>query len=128
MGLDMYAYAIEKHVDNTDLSMHRNSNDELDGGEIHYWRKHHNLHGWMEMLYRKKGGTDDFNCTPVRLTVEDLDDLEHVINTRKLPETVGFFFGNNPPDDESDADDIQFIKDARAAIADGKDVYYNSWW
>ncbi|ODR91767.1 hypothetical protein A8M32_08600 [Sinorhizobium alkalisoli] len=24
---------------------------------LHYWRKHPNLHGWMERLYREEGGT-----------------------------------------------------------------------
>ena len=26
--------------------------------ELHYWRKHPNLQGWMENLYREKGGQD----------------------------------------------------------------------
>jgi hypothetical protein len=30
--------------------------------ELAYWRKHPNLHGWMEQLYRAKGGTaEDFS-------------------------------------------------------------------
>jgi hypothetical protein len=33
---------------------------------MHYWRKHPDLHGWMEKLCRAKGGKfDDFNLAPV---------------------------------------------------------------
>ena len=41
--------------------------------EIAYWRKHNALHGWMESLYRKKGGTEEFNCIPVELNKTDLE-------------------------------------------------------
>jgi hypothetical protein len=31
--------------------------------ELHYWRKHPNLHGWMEQHYREKGDSaKSFNC------------------------------------------------------------------
>lgn len=37
-----------------------------DAAELHYWRKHPNLHGWMEQLYRDKGGAEEiFNCAAV---------------------------------------------------------------
>ena len=97
--------------------------------EIQYWRKHHDLHGWMENLYRVKGGkAESFNCVNVRLNEEDLDKLEHDITNNNLPHTTGFFFGNNPPDSESIAQDLQFIRNARNAIAEGKAVFYSSWW
>ena len=97
--------------------------------ELAYWRKHHDLHGWMERLYRAKGGDkESFNCVPVRLTEFDLDQLLNDILNHALPETQGFFFGTNPPDDESMKNDIEFITNARIAIADGDAVYYDSWW
>ena len=97
--------------------------------EFHYWRKHHDLHGWMERLYRSKGGTkESFNCAKVRLTSVDLDALQHDLLNGTLPETTGFFFGNNPPDDESLANDLKFIQAARDILAEGDAVYYDSWW
>ncbi|ASY66520.1 hypothetical protein SJ05684_b55380 (plasmid) [Sinorhizobium sojae CCBAU 05684] len=29
---------------------------------LHYWRKHPNLHGWMEHLYPRGGKDAIFNC------------------------------------------------------------------
>ena len=44
--------------------------DGNDAIELHYWRKHPNLHGWMESLYYEKGGTaDNFNCVNLQLTL-----------------------------------------------------------
>jgi hypothetical protein len=44
----------------------------------------------MENLYKSKGGTDSFNCVPVRLTLKDLR-LEDELPDLKPVE--GFFFG-----------------------------------
>ena len=143
MGLDMYAYAVVQ-------------GGERDGEEesLADWRKHNRLHGWMEDLWEDKGrpyegDLDDaengfgssFNCVPVELTLEDLDKLEADINEKVLPETGGFFFGNDSfgwTDDDGNKlpegdyyykqTDLQFIEDARKAINKGKKVYYNSWW
>ena len=122
MGLDMYAFAVPKGTDLTEIN--QDQKQELD-----YWRKHHDLHGWMEALYRSKGGDKpSFNCVPVQLTAEDLDHLESDVINRSLPHTEGFFFGNNPPDMESDLKDLCFIQKARLYLRDGWDVYYDSWW
>jgi hypothetical protein len=44
--------------------------DGNDAIELYYWRKHPNLHGWMESLYYEKGGTaDNFNCVNLQLTL-----------------------------------------------------------
>jgi hypothetical protein len=130
MGLDMYASSFAPNPENTDISVQRDSEGNMiaEGKEFHYWRKHHDLHGWMERLYQSKGGTNTFNCEHVRLTLKDLGDLKRAIRLGKLPHTEGFFFGNNPPDEETNKDDLQFIADAEAAIAEGNDVYYSSWW
>jgi len=72
MGLDMYAWRVKAENVVNDLEYNQEKPVEL-----FYWRKHHDLHGWMENLYRDKGGAKaDFNCVPVRLTLEDLDYLE----------------------------------------------------
>jgi hypothetical protein len=95
--------------------------------EIHYWRKHPNLHGWMEQLYRDKGGEEaSFNCVNVQLTAGDLDDLELAIKASVLPETNGFFFGAS--DGSEREDDLRFIAKAREALAGNLTVFYTSWW
>ncbi len=121
MGLDMYAYSKpEQPATPVDFKV-------ADARELHYWRKHPNLHGWMEALYWEKGGQGDcFNCVPVALTATDLDALERDIRENRLPETAGFFFGAS---DGSEAEeDLEFIAKARDALAEGKTVFYNSWW
>ena len=130
MGLDMYAWRVkaEDAIGDFDIT----KNDDGSGSkveEMFYWRKHHDLHGWMERLYRDKGGPrESFNCVPVRLTKTDLDLLEHAVLNNKLPETQGFFFGTNPPDEDSMKRDMEFISAAKVAIAAGDAVYYDSWW
>jgi hypothetical protein len=125
MGLDMYAYAVSKADAISELEIAKDAERE----ELHYWRKHHDLHGWMEKLYRDKGGdADSFNCIPVELTVDDLDNLQQTLLDDNLPRTRGFFFGDNPPDLETMRNDLMFVQKCRIAIKEGKVVYYDSWW
>ena len=130
MGLDMFVWRVAANDAIDDFTIRSEEDgrtDQLD--ELFYWRKHHDLHGWMEALYRSKGGTkESFNCVPVRLTKTDLDLLEHAVLNGKLPETQGFFFGTNTPDEESMKNDMEFIAKAKIAIAQGDAVYYDSWW
>lgn len=120
MGLDMYAYATDNQpATPVDASTEHRT-------QLHYWRKHPNLHGWMENLYREKGGRGEFNCVRVDLTLEDLHDLELDVRAGILPETSGCFFGVS--DGTEVEDDLRFITKARRAINKGKYVYYLSWW
>jgi hypothetical protein len=123
MGLDQFAYCIDNNGDKEELA---------------YWRKHPNLQGWMQNLWENKGRPGltednsgnmlgDFNCIPVELNKEDLDDLEDAIHGSGLPDTVGFFFGSNS-DDHYKEQDLDFIKKAREALDSGLSVYYDSWW
>jgi hypothetical protein len=97
--------------------------------DIQYYRKHHDLHGWMTRRYYEKGGTESsFNCIPLELTEEDLDDLEQAINNHELPHTEGFFFGDNPPSEESNKRDLEMISRAREYLSLGYKIIYNSWW
>lgn len=127
MGLDMYAYAAAKA--NADWG----TGEQI---EIAYWRKHPNLHGWMEQLWEAKGrpGIIDpscqdvmFNGVEVELTWDDLDQLEEDITNGRLPHTTGFFFGNNS-DDYYQSQDLEFIRNARAELFTGLKVFYNSSW
>ena len=95
--------------------------------EIAYWRKHPDLHGWMEQLYRKKGGTEtSFNGDTVLLTEEDIDSLKIAVLTRTLPSTSGFFFGASKQ--EINFADLEFIEKAKEAIKEGYTIYYDSSW
>jgi len=94
--------------------------------EIAYWRKHPDLHGWMENLYREKGGREQsFNGDLVVLTLADLDRLEEDILRKNLPKTSGFFFGESG---EISLKDLEFILEARKAIQEGDTVFYDSGW
>jgi len=119
MGLDMMAYAVDPTVTTKDKI--RNN--------IAEWRKHPNLHGWMEKLWRSRTGNkdDDFNCEELELTLTDIDDLERVIQFDQLPSTQGFFYGSDA-DDYYKGTDLAFVEDARTKIEAGKKVFYNSWW
>tara|TARA_B100000287_G_scaffold283761_1_gene267400 strand:- start:577 stop:948 length:372 start_codon:yes stop_codon:yes gene_type:complete len=123
MGLDQYATARRGEA-KTDDEGYTYYEDSM---ELSYWRKHPNLQGWMEELYHEKGGEESFNCVDLELTLEDLDALEQSLDESALPETVGFFFGQNS-DDHYAEQDREFIREARAAIKQGYTVVYNSWW
>jgi hypothetical protein len=121
MGLDMFAMTTNLVPESPVDFKAENATD------LHYWRKHPNLHGWMEELYYAKGGSaESFNCVTLQLTLEDLDKLEANIQAKKLPDTEGFFFGES--DGSECEDDLMFIAKAREAISQGKTVFYDSWW
>lgn len=123
MGLDQFAFAIDNNGEKEELA---------------YWRKHPNLQGWMERLWENKGRPNlpedhkenmlgDFNCIPVELNSDDIDDFEDAVRGNSLPETGGFFFGENS-DDYYKEKDLEFIQKAREALDAGLTVEYNSWW
>ena len=121
----MYAFKTKSQPEtDVDFSL----DEENSGEEICYWRKHPNLHGWMENLYDQKGGTEEFNCVNVKLNSDDLDALERDLNAARLPQTSGFFFGASDGSLDEINFDLQFVKDAREAINQGYTVYYTSWW
>jgi hypothetical protein len=121
MGLDMFAYTTAEEIaSGVDFEVERAT-------QLHYWRKHPNLHGWMEKLYREKGGSaESFNCVGVQLLEEDLDRLEADIEADRLPHTKGFFFGAS--DGSEREDDLEFIHKARDALLLNMTVFYSSWW
>jgi hypothetical protein len=135
MGLDMYAYVATKAGQQKEYYDNANFDNDLKEltstvnkpREIAYWRKHPNLHGWMNRLWEAKGGSGDFNGDELELTAEDLDMLEHDVVNSQLPATGGFFFGNNS-DEHYKEHDLEFIKNARAELFLGLKVFYNSSW
>jgi hypothetical protein len=136
MGLDMYAYVAARESQYNDYwnsvewdnETMTHVNDKVTKPlEIAYWRKHPNLHGWFEALYRDRGGEGDFNGDELELTFEDIDRLEADLTAGSLPETTGFFFGD-PSDDYYREADLEFIKAARTHLFLGLKVFYNSSW
>jgi hypothetical protein len=134
MGLDMNAYKVlpEFLVDpeaQVDLEIKAPDSDETNVViEIAYWRKFHHLHGWMERLYRSKGGKDEtFNCNSVRLMPADILQLA-LDASNGLEATGGFFFGSSAWDQERKDEVLAFCKLANDAINDGYVVLYDSWW
>ena len=139
MGLDQYAYArkgepqLETQTytceDLEGNEFERTETQEIweDQMELAYWRKHPNLQGWMEQLWREKGGEGEFNCVDVELDAADLEKLEQDIDYGDLPETEGFFFGN-PSDDRYREGDLEFIRTAREHLSMGYKIVYTSWW
>ena len=66
MGLDMMVYRTSEHIqDYVDFD------EPEDAEEVFYWRKHPNLHGWMEKLYYEKDGEDQEFSGPVTLTKKE---------------------------------------------------------
>lgn len=123
MGLDQYAVARKGEPVEKDGRL-----EWPESRGLADWRKHPNLQGWMEDLYRRKGGEEeDFNCVDVELTLEDLEALEKAVKGKEMPKTEGFFFGSDS-DEHYREQDLQFIEDAREAIKDGFTVVYSSWW
>lgn len=127
MGLDMYAYRVKQEHVISDFEFESNQDNTIE--DLAYWRKFNALHGWMEELYRQRGGPkQSFNCAPLRLYLEDLDQLQRAIGENNLQPTAGFFFGEQTIYPEDVADAVKFIFAAREAIKQGDAVYYDSWW
>jgi hypothetical protein len=141
MGLDMYAYVATKAGQQKEYYDNANFDNDLKEltstvnkpREIAYWRKHPNLHGWMEELWRKKNEPglqhpdQTFNGIELELTWDDLDELERAIRHKQLPDTEGFFFGN-PADNHYYEQDLEFVNNAKAEVFLGLKVFYNSSW
>jgi len=132
----MYAYTAAKagaqqdYWDNYDFDEKKSNCSKP--RELAYWRKHPNLHGWMERLWESKGCPGDnaekmFNGVELELTWQDLDALEQDILNQQLPETQGFFFGD-ASDDYYREQDLKFVREARADLFLGLKVFYNSSW
>ncbi len=123
MGLDMFVYKTKEDIDNVDFDGWGSDKEE-----IFYWRKHPNLHGWFQKLYYNKGGKDLEFVGPVRITKEDLDELERDIEYHRLPHTTGFFFGVSKQTIQEDEQDLEFIEIAREELDSGYNLFYTSSW
>ena len=126
MGLNQFAKAVRG-----EMTIIGEDDDSYEKYESEYsisdWLKHPNLQGWMQNLWESRGNEGQFNNLEVKLSLADLDLLEADIIHADLPRTSGFFFGENS-DERHKEQDLEFVRDARVAIADGYTVlYYSSW-
>ena len=140
MGLDQYAYAAMRAGQDREFWETCTKNDSGEWvshqvskpRELMYWRKHPNLQGYMEQLWTERGQPDAgesgmFNGIELELSFEDIEILEQIIQEGQLPDTRGFFFGDNSDEYYRDRD-LEFCREARAALFLGERVFYNSSW
>lgn len=148
MGLDQYAYAASKAGQYDEYyetgKWDSEKQEYVDATvskpvEIAYWRKHPSLQGWMENLWFEKladqgdnapdpkGWGSSFNNVELELTREDLKRLREDVLAGNLPQTEGFFFGNDSSDYYKE-EDLKFIDDALADNFLGFKIFYNSSW
>lgn len=147
MGLDQYAYVTARAGQNAewwdgaelDSDTRDYRNDAVTKPrELAYWRKHPNLQGWMESLWKRRlheanhdipesAFGSGFNGVELELTLADLDELELAVKQCRMPSTQGFFFGDNA-DQHYYQQDLEFIRLARAELFMGLKVFYNSSW
>jgi len=113
MGLDQCAYAKEH---GTEVQQ-----------DVATWRKHPNLQGYMERLWRSRDNQGEFNCVSVELSEQDIRDLATAIVDGDLPETQGCFFGSDA-DKYYQSQDLEFCAKALDLLKSGSKVYYSSWW
>ena len=145
MGLDQYVYARKEMPSERPVDFRPGDPAELgepvgatwaaidewyaEQEQLFYWRKHPNLHGWMQRLYEQRGGQlfqwSNF-YGPVALISEDIDALEQDVCRDALPHTEGFFFGSSRAEDKKQ--DLEFIAKARTALASGLYLHYSSSW
>ena len=136
MGLDQYAYAATRAGQQQEFwetaeaaegSMEYVSRTVERPREIAYWRKHPNLHGWFKQEWESESNEGDFNGDELEITWDMLERLEYDVRNGELPDTRGFFFGDNS-DAEYHEQDLEFIKNARTELFMGLKVFYNSSW
>ena len=114
MGLDQTAYTKDKDGEQI---------------QIQSWRKHNALDGWMQSLWTIKGNDGEWNCASVELKMHDIEQLEAVVVNDELPETHGFFYGNDSRhDDYQKEKTLEFISDAYDTLREGKQVFYSCWF
>ena len=87
-----------------------------------------------EKLYGPINVEFDSSIEAELLELIDITNLEKAILNKELPESEGFFFGNDSYSwdkeelQEQKEDDLKFIDAAKQAIMEGDEVVYSSWW
>jgi hypothetical protein len=123
MGLDQYAHKVKSSMSEDHLT------ETITKTKIHQWRKHYPLQQCFEALWESNGGDGDFNCVDVSMIEDDLNRLEKAILNDEMPWEE--WMGEEETEKEKAdtvAYDLEFIKKAREAMADGWEIVYSSWF
>ena len=114
MGLDMYLVG-RKYVGgsfNQDIDKEDGFPVDSVKLELGYWRKHRKLHGYIVNTFAE--GKDE--CQKIDLGVDELRKIATALRTNDLPNTEGFFFGNEEIDDEEKERSEEYAKQIEEAI------------
>ena len=116
MGLDMHFYSVPKGCEP------ENSDDE-----ICYFRKHADLHGWLEKTRCEMlGECGDFNCVYFDITPEVLMKMKELVKKPVKEHFHGFFWGESTDEDWKKTEAL--IPKIEEILRSGAKVYYYSWW
>ena len=110
MGLDMYF-------------------EDKNGNEICYFRKHSDLHGWLQERWLEANPDkqpDDFNCTKFPITQDILDGMKELCNQTEHEHYSGFFWGESSKEDWEETK--QLCDDIQNMLDEDETVNYYSWW
>ena len=139
MGLDQHLYSMEQDIDPNTMY-----DNYVDGtiDDVGYWRKHPDLHGYIEALWVEAGhpgadspvedggfGWSTFNGVPFELSEEDILNIIECSKKGSFGEydnTTGFFFGETC--DRHHTDTIVIMTEALKLKRQGKKIVYNSSW
>lgn len=124
MGLDQYAYKIINYIPESSIGFEDDFYKKT-YEELYYWRKNYNLQIWMRELYIAKGGTDEFNCKVLLLTMDDIKNLEQWLNENKDEENED---EENEYKYQQKQHTLAFCELAINAINNGYTIIYDSWW
>lgn len=117
MGLDMYFYSVPKGQEPS----------EGKGEEIFYFRKHSDLHGWLEKQWHENlGRSEEFNCVYMEITPDILSRLKDYLNNPAKEKCRGFFWGEST--EENWRETRELIPRLEEIINSGDRVFYYSWW
>ena len=129
------------------LDVHRAITRDIRQQELFSWRYHPDLHGWMNELYRRRGGVNFIlpscggscethpeakQATPyfcgeyIQLTRLDILDFQMDVELDRLPPTSGFHLGRSGA--HSKREDLEFIPLALWALGEGKVLFYQGSW
>lgn len=134
--LDVYVKNYLLSVELYKESVANGESEELyDPEEIGYWRKHADLQGYMENIYRQSGGKKVFNCIDLILSKTDCeniinyarDNLKKISKDEEVEHTTGFFFGSTYDEDWVETINV-FSKVLEKTDWDKETIYYSSWW
>lgn len=133
MGLDMNLYK-EKIVQKeniVDEEGNEGRREVCETYDIAYWRKHNRLHGDMARIWladNPEKNANDFNCIPLELSKQDIDNIIAALVHETMPPTQGFFFGFDSYDPEQYKKDIALFQKCLGLQEQGWKIIYNSWW